>query len=446
MSTRRQFFRSSAALVGGSMLWPRRLRAVQIPPKVTEDAQVEVFRALNGPPQANTEKVIELMGGIHRLVGTEDIVLIKPNVQWWNQGAPNLGAVKSLVDLIMNRPRGFAGEVVLAENCHRGVTPWRQSGWSKAFERNSDCPDVQNYNDLCRLLKSTYADRFSVVHWINIKDGGKRVSGPSEGPGYVFCDGSRGVPLLEFDNGLSGSRYRSVIMTYPIFQTDRGTLVDFKHGIWEKGGYTSQPFKFFNLAGLNHHSVWCGVTAAVKNYLGITDLSGGPNPYDDGKLTEKYYNFHSFPFDEWAPGPRPGMIGAEIAVFLKTVRQADLNIATIEWVGLASRTMPPVAHTRAVLASRDPVALDYHASKYILYPNSGIEHHNPDYEPGAFHQYLKECADRGGGVMDERKVRIFSYDFGKGAMQKDPELVVTGEKRWGRDPRTILKYLYLRYV
>jgi hypothetical protein len=446
MSTRRQFIRNSAAAIGVSILWPRRLRAVQIPPKVTEGVQAEVFRAVNGSPQANTEKVIDLMGGIHRLIGLDDVVLIKPNVQWWNQGAPNLAAAKSLVDLVMNRPGGFTGEVVLAENCHLGDSPWQHAGWAKPFERNTECPGVQNYNDLCRLLKNTYSERFSAIHWINVKSGGKRVSGPSEGPGYVFCDGTLGVPLLDFDNGLSGSHYRAVIMTYPIFQTDRGTLVDFKHGIWDKGGYTSRPLKFFNLVGINHHSVWCGVTGAVKNYLGVSDLSGGPDPYNDGKLNEKYYNFHSFPFDEWAAGPKPGMIGAEIAVFLNTVRKADLNIATAEWVGLASRTLPPVAHTRTVLASRDPVAIDYHASKYILYPNSGIEHHNPDFEAGAFHQYLKECADRGGGVIDERNVRITSYDLKRGAIQQDHELVVTGEKTWGHDPRTILKYLYMRYT
>ncbi|MCU0558678.1 MAG: DUF362 domain-containing protein [Desulfobacterales bacterium] len=447
MGTRRQFIRNSAALIGAAMLWPRKLGAVKLPPKETAGAPTtELFRAVNGTPQANTEKLIDLMGGVRRLVGPEDVVLIKPNVQWWNQGAPSLGAVKCLVDLIMNRPGGFCGEVVLAENCHRGAAPWQHAGWSTPFERNADCPGADNYNDLCRLLKRDYGDRFSAIHWVNVKDGGRRVSGPAEGTGYVFCDGTRGVPLLEFNNGLDGERFRAVIMTYPVFQTDRGTRVDFRHGIWEQGGYSERPFKFFNLVGLNHHSVWCGVTAAVKNYLGITDLSGGPDPHRDGKLTGSYYNFHSFPFDEWAPGPKPGMIGAEIAVFLGTVRRADLNIATAEWVGLAHRTLPPAARTRAVLAATDPVALDYHAAKYILYPNSGIKHHNPDYEAGAFHHYLKECADRGGGVLDERQVRVLSYDLSRGAMQTDGELAVAGEKTWGRDGRSILKYLVLRYL
>lgn len=53
--------------------------------------------------------------------------------------------------------------------------------------------------------------------------------------------------------------------------------------------------------------------------------------------------------------------GAEIGAFMKIIRKADPKITTAEWVGLASSVHPPVAHTQAVLASGDPVALDYHA-------------------------------------------------------------------------------------
>lgn len=46
------------------------------------------------------------------------------------------------------------------------------------------------------------------------------------------------------------------------------------------------------------------------------------------------------------PGQELGMIGAEIAVFMNTIRKAVLNITTAEWVGLASRTDPPDAKER----------------------------------------------------------------------------------------------------
>ena len=40
-----------------------------------------IYRAVNGTPEQNLKKVIELMGGIERIIGSDDVVLIKPNVQ-----------------------------------------------------------------------------------------------------------------------------------------------------------------------------------------------------------------------------------------------------------------------------------------------------------------------------------------------------------------------------
>ena len=286
---------------------------------------------------------------------------------------------------------------------------------------------------------------FSTCHWIDADAGAKRVYGPSDGTGYIYCDGTGGVPMISMDNGASGDAFREVIMTYPIFKTDKGTVIDFKNGIWANGAYTDQPLKFINFAALNHHSTYCGATSAVKNYLGISDLSGGADPNNNGKLTDKYYNFHSFPFDKWAPGPKPGMIGAEIGVFMNTIRKADLNITTAEWIGLASRTETPVARTKAVLASTDPVALDYHSTKYLLYHNSRIPVHNPDDPKRPLNQYLVKCSEKNGGIFDEKHVDVKLYDFAKNRLQKDNELTVLGEKEWGRNPKMILKYLVLKF-
>ena len=149
---------------------------------------VAIYRAANGAPAENLTKVIELMGGIEKIIGSSDVVLIKPNVQWWNQGAPNLSAVFRFVDLIMNRPGGFDGEVVLMENCHRGPSPWNSmgSGWAPRFERNSDLREVSNFNELCGHLKKKYTVKFSVRHLIDVGAGGRRVFRPEDGNGYVY--------------------------------------------------------------------------------------------------------------------------------------------------------------------------------------------------------------------------------------------------------------------
>jgi hypothetical protein len=347
----------------------------------------------------------------------------------------------------MERPGGFLGEVVLAENCHRGSTSWNSgsSGWAHGFERNSDLPGIANFNELCKALKNRYAVKFSVCHLIDVNAGGRRVFGPSDGIGYVYCDGSNQVPLIACENGVSGSNRRATIMTYPISKSDKGSVIDFKHGIWEKGSYTGQPLRFVNFVALNHHSVFCAATSAIKNYMGVADLSGGSDPTTGGRLSGSYYNFHSFPFNGSAPGPVPGMLGKEIGVFMKTVRKADLNITTAEWAGLASRTHPPVAHTKAVLVSTDPVALDYHSAKYLLYSNSKVSIHNPDNKKSPLHQYLVKCAEEGGGLFDESRVKIETYDFKKKQGKMDDDLSINGEIEWGRNLRDIAKYAYLRF-
>ena len=434
-------------ILGGGILAlrPDALADTSVPRKHTKDPSLTLYRAVNGSPAMNLAKVIEMMGGIEKIIGMDDIVVIKPNVQWWNQGAPNLAALKGFVDLIMERSGGFKGEVVLAENCHRGASPWQHGGWAYGFGRNSGLPQIRNMNDLAHQLKNKYGERFSTCHWIDVDSGARWVSGPSEGNGYVYCDGSNGVPVISCDNAARGDNYRATIMTYPIFTTDKGTVIDFKNGIWARGSYTGQPLRFINFAALNHHSTYGGATSAIKNYLGVTDLSGGADPNHGGFLTKNYYNFHSFPFDRWARGPVPGMLGAEVAIFLKTIRKADLNITTAEWIGLSSRIDLPVAHTRAILACTDPVALDYHATKYILFPNSRVAIHDPDNPNSPLCEYLSKCAEAGAGVLDEKHIRVKSYDFETKALQKDDELVVLGEKTWGTNPKGILKYLVLRY-
>ena len=445
MVTRRQLLKILGLAPGLSLLGKLPGYAAPAVKPASKRHQASIYRSVNGSPNENVEKVVSLMGGVETLIDKDDIVVIKPNVQWWNQGAPNMGALYTFIQSIMERPGGFSGEVVIAENCHRGNRPWQSAGWSHSFERNRSISDVQNYNELTQRLKSEFGDRYSTVHWVNVRYGAKRVYSPDEGVGYVFCDGSGGVPKLVFGNGASGDDFRETIMTYPIFKTDRGTVVDYKNGIWENGKYDNERLKFINFAALNHHSTYCGMTSLIKNYLGVSDLSGGPDPFNDGKLTEKYYNFHSFPFNKWAPGPQPGMIGAEIGVFLSTVRKADLHVVTADWIGLADRIEPPVARTRAVLASTDPVALDYHSAKYLLHANSGIRFHNPDAFDSPTHQYIKACADHGGGIFDERKVKLVSYDHKSKRMQSDDEAAVIGDKEWGSDPKALGKYLLMRY-
>jgi hypothetical protein len=99
-----------------------------------------------------------------------------------------------------------------------------------------------------------------------------------------------------------------------------------------------------------------------------------------------------------------------------------------------------------VIACSDPVALDYHAAKYILYPNSRISVHHPDNAAGPFCHDLKKCADMSGYQFDERRVNVKSYDCNLHSLTENSDQKIIGSIKWGTDFRTILKYLYLRVV
>jgi hypothetical protein len=407
-------------------------------------AKADVFRVANGSPAAMMDKLLSLMGGVETLFDARDIILIKPNLQWFNQGAPNIGAMHAFITRILEMKNGFQGEVVLIENTHLGPRPGESGGWNTPFSRNSDLPGIANYNQLTELLKKTYGHRFTARHLIDIESGAKRVASPADGPGYVLCEGQGEGPLLALDNGRTGPDRREVLMSYPVFVTDKGTLIDYRWGVWEGGAYTRQPVKFVNFAALNHHSAYCGMTSAIKNYLGVADLSGGPDPAQRGKLVRHYHNFHSFPFNKWARGPVPGMLGAEIGYFLKTVRRPFLNITTAVHCGLADRTTPPVAHTNVIAASTDPVALDFHLAKYVLYPNSRISVHDPENPRSPTRQTLEHCARQGDYCLEEEQVDIRAFDLSKNAFQGDGDLVVLGKTQGGGSLKSRLKYLFFR--
>lgn len=358
---------------------------------------------------------------------------MKPNVQWWNHGASNLEAVGAFVDLVMGRPGGFAGEVVLAENVHRGPRPWEapDCGWTRPFRWNGGGRGVATFNELCDGLKRRHGTRFSTVHWVDTAAGGRRVFSPADGPGYVICDGTGGVPMLACDNGLEGPGRRVAVMSYPVFRTDAGTTADFRKGIWERGGYTGRPLRYVSFSTLNHHSIAVGVTSALKNCLGVVDLSGGADPLSPDRPAGRYQNFHSFALERHRAPPVPGMLGRAAGTFAATVRGADLHVTTAEWVGLISRLHTPAARTRAVLAGRDPVALEHHAAKHALLPNSGIPLHDPDYHRGPLWANLRQFA-LAAGLAPPGGGTAVSVDLAAGGTTSDGGSDIRGEISRGR--------------
>lgn len=391
-----------------------------------------IYVSKNGTPEQNMSKVIELMGGIKALIGKEDIVIVKPNAQWPGHAGTNANTIKEFIDLALNIP-DFTGEIIIAENHHDDSDNSR--AWTTE-QRNGD----YNLNELVEHYNSSGIPNVTKYHW---RDGGPNpsplqfragwggvVSGPEDGDGYVWS------------NEEYVYRGRRVKMSYPIFTSSySGTTIDFRNGAWKDGRYTSQPVKLFNFATIySHPGIYAGVTASVKNYLGVVDMTCG----EHGPEPPGYYNFHyialGWPKDRLygrvlerflrariirrsqfltralrSMGPVSGAIGGAVGHFMKTIRMADLNVIAAEYVGHEGRGEPP-AHTRTVLASTDPVALDYWAAKYMLLPLGGskAKWNDPDNLDGPFRKYLDMCHAQGIGTLSESEMVVHKYDFKEG--------------------------------
>ncbi len=327
----------------------------------------KVYVAKNGTPEENLKKVMEMMGGIEKFIGINDIVILKPNAQWWNHGRTNLAAMKSFLDLVLKIP-GFKGEIIIAENHHfmDEFLPDDEMdnvrGWIHFGEINGDIDGVNhNLNTLIELFHKKGYKNVSKYHW---RDGGPKhnkwgngqnggiVKSPSDGDGYVWTDID-----YTFTEDFGFKKWK-VKMTYPIFTSSySGITIDFKNGAFKRDkvgndNYLSdRPVKFINFAVLNTHGEDTGITSSIKNYMGITDLSCG----SWGLEPKGYVNVHQCG-DSQYPYAKAGPIG----YFIKTIRKADLNIVTAEWVGWGSRTdITKATQMRTILASTDPIALDY---------------------------------------------------------------------------------------
>jgi hypothetical protein len=99
--------------------------------------------------------------------------------------------------------------------------------------------------------------------------------------------------------------------------------------------------------------------------------------------------------DGWRRERHYEKIGAHCGEMITKVKEPELNIMDCIWVTQVKWAgYPPENTTRLdqILASQDPVALDYWASKHLLYPIDGNEEHHPDkYQP--LKEYLSQVRD-----------------------------------------------------
>jgi len=273
--------------------------------------------------------------GPNGLIARDDAVLIKVNSQWDERGGTNTDLLRELIQAILDHPDGFIGEIIVADN---GQAQYGSAGFGGSFKwsRNNAEDPSQSVQKVVEMFSDSH--KVSAYLWDSITT--KRVKEYEDG------DMEDGYVVNATVNPKTG-----IMVSYPKFKTKFGTYVSFKMGIWnpDTQTYDSERLKVINMPVLKTHSIY-GVTACVKHYMGVVSDMLTRN------LGARAHNTVG-----------SGGMGTEMV----ETRFPILNIIDVIWVnavpGRGPRTPYHVAtRVNVIAASRDPVALDYWAAKYVL--------------------------------------------------------------------------------
>ena len=387
---RRNFIKNLGNIFGGTMISGYLLdNNLFSATTLQTNFRANVYVAKNGTPVENITKVIDMrFGGIEHLIGHDDAVIINPNGQWPNQGGSNCACCMGLIDLILNRPGGFNGEIIFTE-----CTQFQPDGYWTATGPGLDRNGPYNFNDMITYYHDNGHQNVSGVRICRKEDepmNSPNKTGPHEGQGWVRLE------WISPTNQLFG-------FPYPVIRSPYSNkLIDLKNGVYDNG-YGDQPrIKFLKVPNLNNHGYntqqdYAGITSAVKSLLGICAVGEWPG----------HKTLHAYGLSAYATGEA-------IGAFMNLVRKPDLFLTTAEWVGWGSRTGGDATQTRTVGLCEDPVSLDYYMSKYVLWPTCVEQQYfNPDYDilNNNTRQTLNGCHSQGFGTVTESEIAPFVYDF-----------------------------------
>jgi uncharacterized protein (DUF362 family) len=285
--------------------------------------------------------------GPHGLIAAGDVVLVKVNAQWKYRGCTNSDVVRGLIQCILEHPDGFTGEVVIIEN-----------GQGRGSLR---CDTSSSYGGDASVRANANDESHSFIYLVEQVFNGRRVSA-------TLLDPIRSTFIGVDDHVTNGYR-RLQNVSYPCFNTAGGRRVELFEGVWT-GSRHEQNLKLINVPVLKHHDTGGSeITGAVKHFYGLVSMS-------DGNSDPRHY----------------ATLGETCGRMIAAVRPPALNVMDAIWVShKALGGFPASATFRAnqLLASQDPVALDYWSARSVLFPVDSNPRHSPDY-PG-IDRWLADC-------------------------------------------------------
>ncbi len=295
-------------------------------------------------------------GSPQGLISSHDVVLIKINAQWEERGMTNTDVVRGLIRRILDHPDGFSGEVVIVENGQMS-----KHHLAEPATNNDEFADhSQSYQGIVDLFASQ-GYRVSLYNWSALR---AQVPDWDEGDNHQGYVAAGPYPL-----------------NYPKFVTSHGTHISLHRGIWDGSDYAVGRLKFINMPVLKSH-LWFGVTASVKNFLGVMSKHVGA---EEAGVDPYAFSFHAALTEEFN-GLAPGLPGSLMALRYPTLNVLDAIYVSPRGNRTQDATYQATPRQGALLASLDPIALDYYASKYVLLPvqnavgvsSQQIENANPE--------------------------------------------------------------------
>jgi hypothetical protein len=404
-------------------------------------------------------------GGIENFIGPNDVVLLRPNMQWPYNGYTNTEVGKAMIDLVLNRPGGFTGEVIVIENQHRPDPHVNSnSGWCTTDRGlNSPCnwfeliqhyvdnadsyangihtdPATGQINVSFQFLDGKTSLTLENPHSILTTYGGKSYAGTSEqydGTVDPFPRFKHNFPThtcyfvrrtdLRYTNSIArvSSLNNECEMSYPIFKSPHSGLYVsyFKDHptAWDPTteSFTSQPVRLINMTTLNHHGLYAGVTSVVKGHFGMV--------YDAGAFHGTGLESSTFYY-----------AGGTVGYWMGTIRRADLHMSCAERVGTVSRWEWDAHQAKSIAIATDPVALDYYVGKNIMFPAGGQYglggsdatqpwSNDPSLAGGYYGLTLEFCRDPledhsiVNGTLNEAEMAVQLYDFAHPAADFDDD-------------------------
>lgn len=275
------------------------------------------------------------MGGKDGLIDKSDVVLIKVNAQWKYRGCTNSDVMRGLIQRILQHPDGFDGEIILFENGQGGGSFECDTMWGSQYpDTGVHANGEDESHSFSRLIDTVFAD--------------PRVS-------KYLLDPIRDTFISKEEHSTDGYRKLGRV-SYPCFTTAKGNRIELREGIWNGTSY-DENLKLVNVPVLKHH-MGCGITGALKSFYGVLSMF-------DGGYEERHYR----------------KLGQHCGEMIARVRAPVINILDCIWVSQGALAgYPPKNTTRLnqLLASIDPVALDYWAAKHLLYPIDNNKEHHPE--------------------------------------------------------------------